>query len=122
MQPPEVATLFVKRGVTWRAVFAWTDANGTPVPLPGTAARMQIRKWATDPAVLLELTTDAGGGLTREPGGVVGELHLYAGATKTALLPIGDAVADIRLYNPATPEEVVDLVEVLIRVREAVTK
>lgn len=112
----------IHQGARWQVQVAYTDANGAAIPLAPTwtAARMQLRLWPGSPDVVLNLTTESGGGLVMEP--VPGEVHVDVGATKTATLPAGSFVADLEIFNPATPDNVLRLLSADIPVDPETTR
>lgn len=65
--------LTIYQGATFHKRFIWQSASGSPIDLTGCTARMQVRAKVTDPAVLIELTTEDGG-LTL--GGATGTIDL----------------------------------------------
>jgi hypothetical protein len=52
---PATYRIDARQGSTFRRVFTWT-IDGTPVNLSGSTARMQVRKKASDSAVVLTAT------------------------------------------------------------------
>lgn len=86
-------TISVKRGDTWTANFAYTDAAGDPIDITGASARMDIyAKNATAPAMSL---SDATGELTIN--GAAGEIDLLvAYADMEDMIP-GAYLADMEV-------------------------
>jgi len=105
------ASITVKQGKTLRRI--WTlaedDAGTRPVALTGLQARMVVRGTVK----LLGLSSvdlvTAKQSLKVQPAGVVGEVHLYLGATVTELLPEGQHSYEIELYDPNNADEVSEL-------------
>lgn len=84
------------QGATFAKIVTWQESDGTPIPLTQYKARMQVR---TKPRgrIMLNLTTE-NGGITLEPGGATGEIHLFASAAQTALMNV-DGVYDLELED-----------------------
>lgn len=48
----------IEQGTTFVLAFSWKDEAGTPIPLTGYTARMQVRHSVSAEEVLLDLTTE----------------------------------------------------------------
>lgn len=83
----------IDQGSVFALSLEYTDAAGVAVNLTGFTARMQVRKSATAPAPVLNLTS--GSGITL--GGAAGTIALYASDSTTAGVPAGDYVYSLEL-------------------------
>lgn len=99
------AYLTLHQGATFQAVFVWQDPNGVPIPLTGLSARLQARRGSQ---VLLDL--GVGSGLTLEPAGATGEIHVRIGATVTAGLA-QSGTYELEVFDPLDTDEVHRLVK-----------
>lgn len=85
MTAPADEDLTCYQGAAFSKSLLWKDSGGTPVPLAGYTARMQIRRTVDEEGdPILSLTT-ANGRITLGPGD--GEILLEISATDTASLP-----------------------------------
>ena len=101
----------------------YKDGLGSPVNLSGYRAHMQIRARAGASAVLIDLSSAVGGGITL--GGLLadltsGKIDIYIGASKTALLK-RNAAYDLHLVDVADPDEVIRVFGGAVLVIKAVT-
>lgn len=83
----------IEQGATWRRVIEYQNPDGTPYPLAGWTARMQIRErvGAADPLATLTPTVD----------GAAGTITIVLSAAATADLPSGTARYDLELVAPS---------------------
>lgn len=111
------AHLFIKAGASFRQVLTWTDNEGTPLPVAGYDARLQIREHRGFPP-LLDLTVGDGITFGPEPN----QVTLFIGATRTSSLPHGAPLRyDLRLVSTSNAEEAERLVQGAVVVDPAVT-
>lgn len=111
--------LTIEAGATFARTLVWKDANGTPKPLAGYTARMQIRQKISDPEPVEELTTENGGITLTDPG----QIDLRIAASNTALLTIKSAVYDLELVDGSTvPETVTRLLQGTVTISPEVTR
>lgn len=88
--------LVCKQGSTFERVFTW-KIDGTLVTLTGFTARLQVRRRASAPTVLLSLTS-GGGGITFPSAGLI---NVQATAAQTAAIPPGYWRYDLELIDSA---------------------
>ena len=86
--------LVCKQGSTFERVFTWRIDNAL-VNLAGFTARMQVRRRASAPTVLLSLTS-GGGGIAFPSAGLI---NVQATAAQTAALPAGYWRYDLELVD-----------------------
>lgn len=86
----------IQQGVTFAKRFLWKDAAGTPIDLTGYSARMQGRRSASSPDVLMEFSTELGSIVL---GGVDGTIDLRLSAQETSAIEKG-GVYDLELTSP----------------------
>jgi hypothetical protein len=94
----------IGQGETWRMVLRLsnpadpdTGASGGPINLTGYTARMQIRATVGSPDILMQLTSELGGGITVV--GPTGTMSLLIGDVATAALPWTWAVYDLEIES-----------------------
>lgn len=87
--------LVVEQGATYRRTIEYQNPDGTPYPLTGFGARMQIRATYADQDALLSLTDN--NGLTID--GPAGTIAIVISATDTATLPRGNQVYDLEIIS-----------------------
>jgi hypothetical protein len=94
----------IGQGETWRMVLRLSnpaDAElgtpGAPIDLTGYTARMQIRATVGSPGILMQLTSDLGGGITIV--GPTGTMSLLIGDMVTAALSWTWAVYDLEIES-----------------------
>jgi hypothetical protein len=123
--------LVIKQGATKRHVWVYCEPDGvTPIPLTGLKARLQVRvDYAATPTLNLDSATPglhsylAVEPLDADDAPLVGEIHLYLGATVTAALVAGDlGVGDLELYDPTDTDEVEFLLQETVTVVEDMTR
>jgi hypothetical protein len=88
--------ILCEQGATLLRTFTWRDKKGDPVPLAGYEARMQVRRFASDEEVLVELTTENGGISFPDEG----KIQLTIDAPTTTDLTPGVAFYDLELESP----------------------
>lgn len=120
-------TLAVRRGATFRQVLAWQDPAGQPVSVENYRAQMQVRRRASDPVVLLELTSDLASPAHRANANlsVAGnEVTIYLGATATEALveTFKTGVYDLELHSLTDPDDVQVLIAGAVTVTGQVTR
>ena len=87
--------LVVEQGATFEKVITWKAGTpAVPVSLVGCTARMHVRNEISDPATLLDLTTE-NGGITL--GGALGTITLRLTAAATAALTWTAGVYDLEI-------------------------
>lgn len=89
--------ILCEQGATFQRVFTWKDKVGELVPLAGYTARMQVRRFVTDTAPVISLTTENG----RISLPSAGKIHVTLDAATTAGLQKMDAVYDLELISSA---------------------
>jgi hypothetical protein len=91
------------QGETWRMVLRLRNPDnadgsfGTPIDLTGYAARMQIRATVGSPDILMQLTSDLGGGISII--GPTGTMSLLIGDVATAAIAWTWAVYDLEIES-----------------------
>lgn len=94
--------LLIEQGATFKKHMVWRAGEPlTPVNLISATARMHVISSLDDPAILLTLTTE-NGGVTL--GGDTGSIDLYIPASITETITWEDAIYDLEIILPATPE------------------
>lgn len=109
--------LEMDQGVTFRVTLMYDDANSQPISLVSYKAHMQVR-YAAGAAVLINLTSDAGGGITL--GGTAGTIDIYAKASQTAMVK-KNAKYDLHLIDLTDPEKVLRVFGGAILLTKAIT-
>lgn len=75
--------LIIRQGTTFHERWMYTTSSGVPIDLTGCRARLQVRGRVTDPAALIELTTE-NGGITL--GGAAGTIELDISEEATRII------------------------------------
>lgn len=112
---PGTNNISMKAGADWTRNIYIKDDNGTARDLTGYTARMQIRP-SINGAVLVDLSTEAGGGIVITPA--QGLITISIGATDTAKLPM-KAIYDLFVYDGMAAT---CLLEGDVNVRQRVTR
>lgn len=119
----DTADLIVEQGATFRVSLTYTDSASVPISLVGYRAHMQIRDKAGATRVIIDLTSDAGGGITLG-GGLhdltSGKIDIHIGASKTVLLKKNGAY-DLHLVAVNDSDEVTRVFGGAILLTKAVT-
>jgi hypothetical protein len=95
-----------------------TGASGGPLDLTGYTARMQIRPTVGSPELLMQLTSELGGGISIV--GVTGTMSLLIGDIATAALAWRWAVYDLEIES--APGETTRLLRGEVEVQPEVTR
>lgn len=107
----------IEQGATLLKPIVWKDSNGTPVNLTGYTAKMQVRRNAADPTVLLELS-NTNGRLSITPG--TGTVTLIFSAATTAAITWTRGKYDLELTS--ADGTVTRLIEGEITVSKEITR
>jgi len=109
--------LKVEQGVTYRHILQ-LKALGVIFDLSSYTARMQMRKNVNSPVVLLNITSNAGDGITID--GATGVLTLVISATQTGALLANSAVYDLEIESSGG--EVTRVVQGTVAISKQVTR
>ncbi len=100
--PAAIKNLLIEQGVTfeWTLLFPLNAKNpaGPKLDLTGYSARMHIRPELESAAVLVNLSSASGGGMTITP--LDGRLDIEISALDTSALTFEKAVFDLELVRP----------------------
>jgi len=89
--------LLLEQGATFSRSITWKDEDGAPINITGYSARLQVRKDASSPTTVLEMTTTNGRISITGPSGI---LNLTVAASDTEDLPPGSYLYDLELESP----------------------
>ena len=87
----------IQQGATFTKTFAWKESAGVPMNLTGYSAKMQVRKSASSPDVIVELSTVNG---AISLGGALGTIAMALTATQTAAITAKAGVYDLEMTAP----------------------
>ena len=111
----------LEQGVTLSRLIQWLDSTGTPIPLTGYTARMQIRSTIESDTVILSITSTYSENGVLTIAEATGKILIYIPASVTATFTSHRMVYDLEIVNTDTGE-VIRLLEGKIKLSEEVTR
>lgn len=91
--------LQIVQGATFSERFNWQDSKGTPIPLTGKTAKLQIKFEEDCEDSFIELTTENNRIFLDDPN--PGDILLTISSTDTAGLSFNTAVYDLEIVDPS---------------------
>ena len=91
--------LQIVQGATFSERFNWQDSKGTPIPLAGKTARLQIKFEEDCEDSFIELTTENNRIFLDDPNS--GDILLTISSTDTTGLSFNTAVYDLEIVDPS---------------------
>lgn len=91
--------LQIVQGATFSERFNWQDSKGTPIPLAGKTARLQIKFEEDCEDSFIELTTENNRIFLDDPN--PGDILLTISSTDTTGLSFNTAVYDLEVVDPS---------------------
>jgi hypothetical protein len=117
--PAGLYNIVADQGSTLSRTVVWRDPAKKPILLGGYTARMKVRTIASDPTVILELTTENDGISLGETNG---EINLYITDEVMETIPEGKYLYDLELAGPSSNLYVYKVLRGNFVVRSEVTR
>lgn len=114
--------LTIEKGAKFIQTLLYQDDTYVGIDISAYEGRMHIRERLDDATTILELTSDPAAGITIEAGGETGRVDIEISAITTDTLDFIRGVYDLELYNPGDPNDVIRLVEGIVRLKQGVTR
>jgi hypothetical protein len=117
--PAGLYNIVADQGSTFSRTVLWRDPAKKPILLRGYTARMKVRETASNPTVLLELTTENDGISLEE---ATGHINLYITDEVMATIPEGKYLYDLELVAPSSNKYIYKILRGNFVVRTEVTR